>query len=163
MRVEVSWPWLSIVMGLASAGGAVAPVWPEEKPAGTKQATEVVSAAGVAAESVEGGGYSPARRRDPFTPPRGTGSDLRRTCPGKGLAAEVVDAVALRGIVRGPGGPRVLLSGPGGVGHFGRIGDRLCDARLVAVAGETVRFERDPDPLASQAEAARVVVKTLGQ
>lgn len=120
------------------------------------------AAVGMAVESPGAVGYSAAGRRDPFTPPRGSRPGVRRTCPGSGLAAEVVDAVALRGIVRGPEGARVLLLGPGGVSYFGRVGDRLCDARLVGVSGTTVRFERDPDPLAF-GEGARAVVKTLGQ
>jgi len=102
-------------------------------------------------------GYRPAGRRDPFVDPGGARPGAK-ACPAKGLAGQTIDSVALRGIVRGPGGAAALLVGPGGVGLVGRSGDRLCDGTLVSISAQAVHFVRDADPLDS---AVHRVTKAL--
>jgi len=96
--------------------------------------------------------YDPKGRRDPFLSPTGATSD-RPNCPGPGLPGQLVQEVALRGIVRTPQGRTALLVGSDAKTHFATEGARLCDGRVARVDADAVVFVQQlRDPLAPQRE-----------
>ena len=97
--------------------------------------------------------YDPKGRRDPFMSPTGASAGERPSCPGQGLAGNLVQGVALRGIVRTEHGRTALLATADGQTYFATNGARLCDGRVLRIDADGVVFARLlKDPLAPQKE-----------
>src|SRR5262245_37172198 len=93
--------------------------------------------------------YDPQGRRDPFLNPMGALVAERASCPGTGLAGQLVQEVALRGVVKTAQGRTALLAGSDGKTHFATEGARLCDGRVARVESDAIVFaQRLRDPLA---------------
>ena len=97
--------------------------------------------------------YDAKGRRDPFLSPASSAASERPSCPGQGLAGQLVQELALRGIVRSARGTTALLATPQGQTHFATEGARLCDGRVVGIDAGGVLFARLlRDPLAPEKE-----------
>lgn len=97
--------------------------------------------------------YDPKARRDPFMSPAGAWAGERPSCPGQGLAGNLVQEVALRGIVRTEHGRTALLATVDTRTYFATNGARLCDGRVLRIDADGIVFMRLlKDPLAPEKE-----------
>jgi Tfp pilus assembly protein PilP len=104
--------------------------------------------------------YDAKGRRDPFLSPTGLSNTDRSSCPGQGLPGQLVQEVALRGIVRTHQGRTALLVGSDGKTHFASEGARLCDGRIARVDADAVLFVeqvRDPSAPRREVEVRRLL------
>ena len=108
----------------------------------------IPDAAGLFEQENQEPAYKPEGRRDPFVPLAAQSTQRRTSCPLPGLAALPIDTAALRGIVRTPGGPIAMLTGPDGRSYFAHAGERLCDGEITSIGPEVVEFRQEViDPL----------------
>jgi Tfp pilus assembly protein PilP len=93
--------------------------------------------------------YEPEGRRDPFISLLVRGREAS-TAPRKvvGLSGLTIAEVALRGIVRSRGAFIAIVSGPDNKSYIIKVGDRLADGSVKAIAADAVIFAQEVnDPL----------------
>ena len=103
--------------------------------------------------------YNPQGRRDPFVSlikPVGPDTQAKRK---PGMEGFLIQEVALKGIVKTPGGGAektvaeragfiAMFLGPDGVSYFVNVGQRLFDGQIVAIDAGSVTFRQEvTDPL----------------
>lgn len=94
----------------------------------------VMTAAPVPAEV--GSAYAAQGRRDPFL--RSAVAGTPPSCPGSGPVTVRAAAVALAGVLVGPGGPVALLVDAAGRSFLVRPGEALCDGHVESVTAHAV-------------------------
>lgn len=94
--------------------------------------------------------YNPEGRRDPFISlvVRGREASAAPTRQTVGLAGLTINEVALRGIVRSRGAYVAILQAPDNKSYIVKVGDRLADGTVKAIAADAVVFAQEVnDPL----------------
>ena len=129
-----------ILLTLVATGQPQAPAPAPPPPAATQPASP---------SPQENYKYEPEGRRDPFVSLMVRGREAS-TAPRRivGLSGLTIGEVALRGIVRSRGAFIAIVSGPDNKSYIIKVGDRLADGIVKAIAADAVIFAQEVnDPL----------------
>lgn len=149
--------WPAAAMQTAGTGGPAAQMAP------------VAAAAQAPSPSAplapQGYDYDPQGRRDPFVSLIRRGTDVAGSAPAArpaGLPGLSTSEVSLRGTIKGRDGFVAMLQGADNKTYLARVGDRLLDGTIRAIAADAVTIRQTvKDPLSLDTE--REVRKVLRQ
>ena len=148
------------IIGLAVALGLWAPsLATAQAPAERSKDDAIKSILDQELEPAPGGySYNPQGRRDPFVSLiKPVGADTGPKTRKPGMEGFLIQEVALKGIVKTPGGGEGVAERPGfiaiflgtdGKSYFVNVGQRLFDGQITAIDGSSVTFRQEvADPL----------------